>query len=365
MIIGVPKEVKIQEYRVAIVPGGVKELVEAGHEVLIEAGAGVGSGFSDQEYMLSGARIVSTKEAWGVELVVKVKEPLRSEYDYLQGQIIFTFLHLAGVEQELTNRLIKSETTAIAYETLEDEHGRLPILAPMSAIAGNMAALVGCYYLARFNHGKGIQLAKVLGKRHGKVLVIGDGVVGFHATRTLNSIGARVFLAGRDQSKVGKENAGELEGVEYLYSEEKTIAKHCRDSDLVIGAVLNAGQKAPHVVTEDMVKTMGKGTVVVDVSIDQGGSIETSEATTHDAPVFIKHDVIHYCVTNMPGAYPRTATIALCAESLPYIRLLTDSGLKAFMRQTKGAINIYNAKIANKKIALSLNMLNKYQSVSH
>lgn len=364
MIIGIPKEVKIQEYRVAIVPSGVKELVAAGHEVLIETGAGIGSGFSDQEYQQSGARLVSAKGAWGAELVIKVKEPLSSEYDYLQGQILFTFLHLAGIEPGLTHCLIKSGTTVIAYETLEDAHGRLPILAPMSAIAGNMAALVGCYYLAKFNHGKGIQLGKVLGKRHGNVLVIGDGVVGFHAACTLNSIGAKVFLAGRNQSKFEEERARELQGVEYFYSEEKIIAKYCLDSDLVIGAVLNSGQKAPHIVTDEMIRDMGKGSVVVDVSIDQGGCIETSKATTHDAPVFIKHDVIHYCVANMPGAYPRTATIALCAESISYIQFLAGKGLTEFMQQIKGATNIYNSKIVNKKVALSLNMLNHYQSLS-
>lgn len=357
MIIGIPKEVKRQEYRVAIVPAGVAELVAAGHEVVIEAGAGVGSGFFDYEYRQNGARIVSTDDAWEVELVIKVKEPVRSEYGYLQGQILFTFLHLAGVETELTLRLLESATTAIAYETLEDVEGNLPILAPMSAIAGNLAALMGCYYLAKDKQGKGIQLGKVLGKRNGKVLIIGDGVVGYHAARTLNSIGAKVFLAGRDRSKIQDELAGELESVEYFYSDESVIAEHCLNSDLIIGAVLNAGRKAPHVVTEAMVKSMPKGTVVVDVSIDQGGCIETSHATSHDAPVFIKHDVIHYCVANMPGAYPRTATIALCAESLVFIRLLADTGLEEFMRQAKGATNIYRSKIINQQVAMSLKML--------
>jgi len=357
MIIGVPKEVKIQENRVAIVPSGVEELVAAGHEVLIEANAGCGSGFTDYEYQQSGARIVLTEEAWKVDLVVKVKEPLSSEYKFLQGQILFTFLHLAGAEKELTECLIKSGTTAIAYETLEDESGRLPILAPMSAIAGNMAALVGSYYLASFNQGKGVQLGKVLGAQYGKALIIGDGVVGMHAARTLSAMGAKVFLAGREWDKYKNNRLEGLEDVEYLHSEKGALAKHCLDSDLVVGAVLNAGQKAPHVVTEGMIKSMGKGTVVVDVSIDQGGSIETSKATTHEDPVFIKHGVIHYCVTNMPGAYPCTATVALCAESIAYVKRLADVGVQDFWRETKGAVNIHGAKIVNKKVALSLNIV--------
>ncbi|NOQ13296.1 MAG: alanine dehydrogenase [Methyloprofundus sp.] len=356
MIIGVPKEIKIQEYRVAIMPAGVLELVRAGHEVLVEKGAGLGSGFADQEYLQCGAEIVSAEQTWAAQLVIKVKEPLSSEYHYLQGQIIFTFLHLAGVEKELTYRLIKSGTTAIAYETLKDQQGGLPILAPMSAIAGNMAALVGSYYLAKFNQGNGMQLGMVLTKRHGKVLVIGDGVVGFHAARTLNSMGANVFLAGLCRDKVGQQLSGGLEGVEYLYTEEAIIARHCLDADLVIGAVLKTGQKAPHVVTEGMVKTMGKGTVVVDVSIDQGGCVETSKATTHDKPVYIKYGVTHYCVANMPGAYPRSSTIALCSVSLAYIQLLAEKGLDWFLQQDQGAVNVYKSKVVNEKVALSLKL---------
>ena len=362
MIIGVPKEIKIQEYRVAMTPQGVGELVGSGHEILIEAGAGLGSGFADQEYQCNGARIVSVKEAWAAQLVIKVKEPLSSEYDYLRGQILFTFLHLAGVEKELTFRLINSGTTAIAYETLKGQGGNLPILAPMSAIAGNMAALVGSYYLAKFNRGNGVQLGEVLGQRNGKVLVVGDGVVGFHAARTLKSMGSNVFLAGLSRAKVGMHHKGRFEGMEYLYSEPKIIARHCLDADLVVGAVLKAGEKAPHIVTEAMVKSMAMGSVVVDVSIDQGGCIETAKATTHDNPIYIKHNVIHYCVANMPGAYPRTSTIALCAASLVYIRLLADKGLGWFVLHERTSINVYRSKLVNKKIALSLDMLDYYKS---
>ena len=366
MIIGVPKEIKIQEYRVAIIPSGVSELVRSGHTVLIERDAGIGSAYTDREYEQNGAKIVSAKEAWAAQLVVKVKEPLSSEYHYLQGQILFTFLHLAGVEKELTHRLLNSGTTAIAYETLEDEQGRLPLLAPMSAIAGNMAALVGAYYLAKFNNGNGMQLGKVLGIRHGKALVIGDGVVGFHAAHTLNGMGANVCQAGLSELKSSMQQPDEVEGIEYFYSTAKAIAKKCVDADLVIGAVLNKGAKAPYVVTEEMVKSMRKGAVIVDVSIDQGGCIETSRATTHDSPVYVKHDVTHYCVTNMPGAYPRTSTMALCAETLMYIQLLADKGVTGICAQANvcKAINIYKSRIVNEQIAASLNMFEDYISLN-
>lgn len=358
MIIGVPKEIKAQEYRVAIIPAGVAKLVKAGHTVLIERSAGMGSAYTDQDYEQSGAKIVTAKEAWDAQLVVKVKDPQISEYPNLQGQILFTFLHLAGADKALTMRLLQSGTTAIAYETLEDLQGKLPLLAPMSAIAGNMAALIGAYYLAKFNQGNGTQLGRVVGRRHGKAVVIGDGVVGFHAARTLNAMGASAFQAGLSEFKVGIQKSGDLEGVEYFYSTSHAIANNCLDADLVIGAVLNKGAKAPYVVTEAMVQSMGKGAVVVDVSIDQGGCIETSRATTHDKPVYVQHGVIHYCVTNMPGAYPRTSTIALCAETLTYIQLLADQGVSGLYAQTNlaKAINIYKSKIANEQIATSLNM---------
>lgn len=366
MIIGVPKEKKIQEQRVAIIPSGVVELCRAGHEILVERGAGAGSGYSDLDYEQSGARIVSAKQAWSSELVVKVKEPISSEYHYLQGQIIFTFLHLAGVDKELTRRLLASATTAIAYETLEDDQGKLPLLAPMSAIAGNMAALVGAYYLASFNHGNGMQLGRVLGNRHGSALIIGDGVVGFHAARTLNSMGASVFQAGLTKEKVGVLVHGELQGIEYFYSEHNEISKKCLEVDLVIGAVLNKGAKAPYVVTEEMIKSMVKGTVAVDVSIDQGGCIETSRATTHDRPVFTKHGVTHYCVTNMPGAYPRTSTIALCAETLQYIKLIADESIAGLFTQQglSKAINTYQSKITNQQVASSLDMLKQFEPLN-
>lgn len=356
MIIGVPKEIKNHEYRVGLVPEGAENLVHLGHTVMIEKGAGVGSGFSDAEYLQAGAIIVSVQKVWAAQLVVKVKEPITAEFDYLQGQILFTFLHLAGVSVELTRRLISSGTTAIAYETLEDESGRLPILAPMSAIAGNMAALVGAYYLTKFNQGEGVQLGKILGHRHGNALVLGDGVVGFHAARTLNAVGTNVMQVGLNQQLVGRLGGDDLNGVRYYYSTADLVAQLCRDADLVVGAVLLKGRKAPYVLSKAMLQNMKKGAVVVDVSIDQGGCIEGSRPTTHESPVYLDNGIIHYCVTNMPGAYPRTATIALCMQTLPYIIKLADGGVDAFLNITRlaKAVNVYHSEVLNRDVAMSL-----------
>ncbi|BCG62468.1 MAG: alanine dehydrogenase [Methyloprofundus sp.] len=356
MIIGVPKEIKNHEYRVGMIPEGAARLVRAGHRVVVEVGAGIGSGFIDTEYQQAGAVMVSAQKAWEAQLVVKVKEPLTVEFDYLQGQMLFTFLHLAGVGEELTDRLVSSGTTAIAYETLEDNDGRLPILAPMSAIAGNMAALMGQYYLAKFNQGSGVQLGKVLGECHGKALVIGDGVVGFHAARTLNSMGANVVQVGLNQKLEGRLVGGDLNGVEYYYSTAEVVARLSQGVDLVVGAVLRKGRKSPYVLTKDMLSGMRKGSVVVDVSIDQGGCIEGSRPTTHDDPVYVDNGIIHYCVANMPGAYPRTATVALCMETIPYIVSLANCGVNAFfgIAGLAKAINIYDSRVVNEDVAASL-----------
>jgi alanine dehydrogenase len=327
MKIGVVKEIKNKENRIAVTPQGVKALFEAGHRVVVETQAGDGSGFSDREYRQAGAEIADAAAAWAAELVVKVKEPLPVEYQYLQGQMLFTFLHLAGAPRELTSALLESRTTALAYETLEDAQGRLPILAPMSAIAGNMASLIGGYYLARFNRGKGVQLGSVLGEKHGKVLIVGDGVVGQHAAHTACGIGANVWVAGIDEQKGRQLKSTVLPHIDYILSNPEDIAEHLRDTDLLIGAVLSKGAKAPYVISEAMVKCMAPGSVIVDVSIDQGGCVATSRPTSHSDPVFIEHGIIHYCVTNMPGAYPRTSTIALAKESLPYLLKLADEGL--------------------------------------
>jgi alanine dehydrogenase len=367
MKIGVPKEIKDQEGRVAVTPDGVRFLVRHGHQVVVETDAGLGSGFSNEHYQHAGAEMVSTDAAWSVDLVVKVKEPLPAEYQYLGQQLIFTYLHLAGVTPSLTEELLKKSTTAIAYETLEDEHGRLPLLAPMSAIAGNMATLMGAYYLAEFNQGRGVQLGRVLGKRHGKVVIIGDGVVGQHAAQVAVGMGAEVFIAGIDLANMQRIKDSVLPDAEFFLSSPENIASHIKDADLVVGAVLIHGAKAPKIVTEDMIKSMPNGSVVVDVSIDQGGCIETSKPTSHTHPVFIKHGVIHYCVTNMPGAYPRTSTIALSDATLPYVLKIADAGKAGLLSDNvlSKAVNTCDGKIACKAVAEGLGMLEHYQPIAN
>lgn len=366
MKIGIPKEIKEKENRVAITPEAAKFLVQKGHSVLVEIDAGLGSGFSNELYEQAGAQLVSTVGAWAVDMVVKVKEPLASEYQYLDRQIVFTFFHLAGVRPELTLELLKKGVTAIAYETLEDEQGRLPILAPMSAVAGNMATLMGSYYLAKFNQGKGMQLGRVLGKKFGKVVIIGDGVVGQHAGQVACAMGADVFIGGIDQQGMHKLKKSVLPEASFFLSNKESIQKHVIDADLVVGAVLCRGAKAPKIISEEMIRSMSEGSVVVDVSIDQGGCIETSRPTTHSDPVFIKHGVVHYCVTNMPGAYPKTSTIALVDVTLPYIAKIADAGhtlLKSDQQLAK-AINVFDGKITCKAVAEGLGMMNRYQPLN-
>ena len=365
MKIGIVKEIKDNEHRVSIAPRGVAQLCQAGHRVLIENDAGVGSGFSNDEYEQVGAILVDVERAWDVELVVKVKEPLPAEYQYLDQQMIFTFFHLSGVDPMLTEVMLVSKVTAIAYETLEDEQGRLPILAPMSAVAGNMATLMGSYYLASFNQGKGMQLGKVLGKKYGKVVVIGVGVVGRHAAHVAWSMGADVYIAGLDMSKGHQFIDSDLPGAQFFLSNHENIGLHIRDADLVVGAVLNKGAKAPYVVTETMIKQMVPGSVVVDVSIDQGGCIETSRPTTHSEPVFIKHSIIHYCVTNMPGAYPRTSTMALTEVTMPYLLDIAEQGLAMFKtsKNLAKAINTFAGYVTHQQVARDLGLQSKYKGI--
>ncbi|MFW5442879.1 MAG: alanine dehydrogenase [Methylococcaceae bacterium] len=363
MKIGVPKETKDKEARVAIIPSGVTLLVKQGHKVVIELDAGIGSGFSNEQYEAAGAKLVSTAVAWDVELVVKVKEPQVSEYQYLQRQIVFTFFHLAGVARNLTKELIKKGTTAVAYESLEDESGRLPILEPMSAIAGNMSVLMGAYYLARFNQGNGMQLGSVLGRSYGKVVIIGDGIVGLHAAKVAWAMGASVTIAGLDELKWNQKNKVLLPEVKFITSNKDAITEQISDADLVIGAVLCRGVKAPKVITEEMLKKMRQGSVIVDVSIDQGGCIETSRPTSHSEPVFIKHGVIHYCVSNMPGAYPKASTIALTSATIKYIQNIAENNLDGLMKD-KGAINainIYQGKVVIEKLATEMGLLKLYK----
>lgn len=363
MKIGVIKEIKDKENRVALTPAGARQLINDDHTVLVENDAGIGSGFVNAEYEAEGASIVQAKEAWATDLVLKVKEPLEQEYPYLSGNILFTYLHLAGVNPSLTEHLLKAGTTAVAYETVEDEDGRFPLLAPMSAIAGNMAVSIGGYYLAKTIGGKGVQLGSVLGERHGKVVVVGNGTVGMHSAFTADGMGANVYLFGRNMGKFQRIELTLRHNLRYIESTPETVAEQVRDADLVVGAVLLPGAKAPWVVTEEMVKSMQPGSVIVDVSIDQGGCVETSHATSHSDPVFIKHDVVHYCVTNMPGAYPRTATIALTNATLPYIKRIADEGIAALEKDTEFAhgLNTYQGKITCKPAAESLDKMDQYQ----
>src|SRR3990167_5993519 len=365
MKIGVVREIKDKENRVALTPEGAKKLKEAGHTVLIEENAGINSGFSNEEYKNSGAQIVDAQTAWSTDLVVKVKEPLEQEYKFLKNQIVFTYFHLAGVTKTLTEALLKNKTAAVAYETVEDNYNRLPLLAPMSAVAGNMAVQVGSYYLAKFNNGKGILLGEVLGHFYGKVVIIGDGVVGRHAAKTAYGMGANVYLFGRHEERM--DNLREFIGrkAHVLLSTPENILEHVKDADLVIGAVLVPGAKAPRVVTEEMVKTMQPGSVIVDVSIDQGGCIETSRPTSHSDPIFVKHGVTHYCVTNMPGAYPRTSTIALTNATLPYALKLAEKGINAVKEDAGFAkgVNTYKGFITYKPVAEGLNLMDRFREL--
>ncbi len=367
IIIGVPKEIKNKESRVALTPEGAKQLVSNGHEVFVEKNAGIGSGFSDDDYKRQGAKIVSAKDAWQSDLVVKVKEPLKNEYKFLNKKsILFTYLHLAGVEKTLTINLLKNKTTCIGYETVEDDYHRLPLLAPMSAIAGNMAVQIGAYYLAKANGGKGVMLGEVMGNFYGKVVVIGDGVVGRHAAKTAYGMGTNVYLFGRHAERM--DNLRELIGRKshILLSTPENISEHLKDADLVVGAVLLKGAKAPYVVTESMVKSMQQGSIIVDVSIDQGGCVETSKPTTHSKPIFLKYGVTHYCVTNMPGAYPRTSTIALTNATLPYIlKLAKHSFVNAIKNDNDFAkgVNTYNGFITYKPVAEALDLTDKFKDL--
>lgn len=366
MRLGVPKEIKDKENRVALTPAGAAALVDAGHAVTVQSGAGLGAGFDDRQYRAAGAVIGDAASCWDRDLVVKVKEPLESEYIHLKDQMVFTYFHLAGVAPTLTEVLLERGTTAIAYETLEDDQGRLPLLAPMSAVAGDMAVLMGAYYLAKVNRGKGMLLGTVLGKRYGKVLIVGDGVVGRHAARTALGLGTRAIVAGRHPERLPQLKDDVGSGVDFVQSSPQNIVHELADTDLLIGAVLRPGAKAPRVVTDAMVQTMQPGSVIVDVSIDQGGCIETSRPTSHSDPVYERHGVIHYCVTNMPGAYPRTSTLALTEATLPYVLKLADFGWAAAAADPgfAKAINTCRGFLANYAVAEALERSADYRKPS-
>lgn len=363
MQIGLPKEIKDNENRVALTPQGAAALVAAGHRVAVEHSAGAGCGFGDRDYAQAGASLVDARAAWASAVVVKVKEPQVSEYEFLDGQILFTYLHLAGVDRSLTEVLLERRITAIGYETVEDAQGRRPLLAPMSAVAGSMATLMGAYYLAKFNGGRGMLLGRILGTPFGKVLVVGDGIVGQHAARVACAMGARVVMFGITPDR--GEELRELVSpeLEYELSSEETLSRHVDDADLLVGAVLIEGARAPHVVTEEMVKRMPEGSVIVDVSIDQGGCIATSRPTSHSDPVYVEHGVVHYCVTNMPGAYPRTSTIALTEATLPYLLRLAEGGIDALAadRGFAHGVNTHGGYVTCRPVAEALALQSRYR----
>ena len=367
MRIGIPREIKNNENRVGISPSGVHALVEAGHEVLVETRAGEGSYFEDIDYVQAGAEISdSQSQVWDVDMVIKVKEPLSEEYSYFkEGLILFTYLHLAN-EPELTQALIDKKVVAIAYETVQLADRTLPLLTPMSEVAGRMSTQIGAQFLQRFNGGMGILLGGIPGVQKGKVTIIGGGQAGTNAARIALGLGADVTIL-----DVNPKRLQELEDlfdgrVQTIMSNPLNIEAHVIESDLVIGAVLIPGAKAPKLVTEAMIKKMKPGSVVVDIAIDQGGIFETTDRiTTHDNPTYIKHDVVHYAVANMPGAVPRTSTIGLNNATLPYALQLANKGYQRALIENEPlshGLNVFAGQITNKAVADAFNY--SYTSVS-
>ena len=329
MIIGIPKEVKDNEYRVSLTPGGTETLTQAGHTVLVQAGAGEGSGFLDEEYAEAGAEVLSDAAGtWNqAEMVMKVKEPLSQEFEFLrEGLLLYTYLHLAA-EPEVTKQLLERKVTAIAYETVQVPNGSLPLLTPMSEVAGRMAVQVAAHYLEKMNGGRGKLLGGVPGVRPADVVIIGGGTVGINAAMIALGMGAHVTIIDINADRLRYlDEVLHGKNLTTLSSNPRNIADSVRHADVVIGGVLLPGAKAPHLVTREMIKTMNPGSVVVDVAIDQGGCIETARPTSHSDPVFVVDGVIHYCVTNMPGAVPRTSTYALSNATLPYALKLANLG---------------------------------------
>ncbi|MGP4106811.1 alanine dehydrogenase [Virgibacillus sp. L01] len=367
MIIGVPREVKNNEHRVALTPSGVTAFVKAGHRVLVESSSGNESGFLDEEYKATGAEIVaSANEAWAAEMVMKVKEPQLEEYDYLrEGLVLFTYLHLAA-EPGLTRKLVEKKVTAIAYETIQNNDGSLPLLTPMSEIAGRMSVQIGAQFLERPKGGKGVLLSGVPGVRPGNVVIIGGGAVGTNAAKM--AIGLRAHVTIIDINANRLRELDDLFGgaVTTVMSNPLNIQEAVTHADLLIGAVLIPGAKAPQLVSEDMVRRMSKGSVIVDVAVDQGGSIETiDKTTTHDDPVYLKHDVLHYAVANMPGAVSRTATLSLTNNTIQFGLLLANKGLLKAAETNHAfakGVNTHDGFVTYEKIANTHNM--SYKSLS-
>ena len=355
MQVGIPRELKDHEYRVAITPIGVHELVGLGHEVLVEHDAGTGSSISDDEYTAAGARIVDDPdELWGsVDLVLKVKEPIPEEYQRMRlGQVLFTYLHLAA-SRELTEALLKSGITAVAYETVEVDR-RLPLLAPMSEVAGRMAPQVGAHLLEREQGGRGVLMGGVSGVAAARVVVLGGGMAGQNAAWIAAGMEAEVVLVDTNVDKLRYVDAIHKGRIMTLVSSRRTVQELVMQADMVIGAVLIPGARAPRLVSREQVSQMKTGAVLVDISIDQGGCVETAHMTTHSDPVYVVHDVVHYCVGNMPGAVPRTSTYALTNVTLPYALEIAAHGLEEAVRSDRAlahGVNVYAGQVTNQGVA--------------
>jgi len=356
--IGIPKEIKDHEYRVGMIPAGAHALVEAGHSVTVEAGAGLGSGFTDEEYAEAGAIIEADTDAvWaGADMVVKVKEPIEPEYGRMQeGQILFTYLHLAPLPK-LTEVLQERRVAGVAYETITDRRGALPLLTPMSEVAGRMASLVGAYYLQRRFNGRGTLLTGVPGVPPGDVAVIGGGIVGLNSAKVAVGLGARVVVLETNLDRMRFLDDTFHGQVTTLYSNRYNLLAALARCDVLIGAVLIPGHSAPKLVTREMLSEMKRGAVAVDVAVDQGGCFETTHATTHSDPIYEVDGVIHYCVANMPGAVPRTSTMALNNVTLPYALQLANKGLKKAVLDDPGllaGVNTYDGRITCQPVAES------------
>jgi len=356
MIVGVPKEIKNNENRVGITPAGVTAFIQNGHEVWIESKAGLGSGFSDEEYAAAGAKIKRTgKEVWAADMVIKVKEPLAEEYAYFrEGLILYTYLHLAA-EPELTKALVEQKVVAIAYETIQLENRSLPLLMPMSEVAGRMSIQIGAQFLEKSKGGKGVLLGGVPGVAPAEVVIVGGGIVGTNAAKMAIGLGASVTLLDINADRL-RQLDDQFQGrLKTLMSNPYNIAEAVKKADLLVGAVLIPGARAPRLVTEEMVKQMEDGSVIVDVAIDQGGSIETVDRiTTHSNPTYMKHSVLHYAVANMPGAVPRTSTIALTNVTIPYGVQIANKGYKQAVLADKAlakGVNVIDGRITYKAVA--------------
>lgn len=361
MKIGVPKEIKTNENRVSITPAGVYTLVQAGHQVFIETLAGVGSGISDTQYKEAGATILSSaQEVYDIaEMIVKVKEPIEPEYTLIkEGQIVFTYFHFAS-SLPLTQAMIQSKSVCIAYETVELPDKSLPLLIPMSEVAGRMSVQEGAKYLEKLQGGKGKLLGGVPGVRPAEVLVVGGGIVGSQAARIAAGMGASVTILDTNLSRLRYLAETMPSNVNTQFSDSYTIRQLVQTADLIVGAVLTAGAKAPVVITKDMLQTMEPGTVLVDVAVDQGGCFETTHPTTHENPTYVIDRVLHYSVANMPGAVPITSTVALTNATLPYVKQIADNGWKQALKQNKAlhkGLNIVEGKVVFDAVAHAFNL---------